>query len=118
MGRARPAASAERAGKNVAQVEWVGGANSRIAGPTVDNFFSTRGVLAAPLNTTEQNGAAAFGISYQVARFLDLPDVTASRSGPCEVTPRRMTWETLGTKHASALGAKLRHLGCRASFGR
>ena len=44
------AAAAERAGKKVAQVEWVGGANSGIAGPTVDftNFFSTRGVLAAP----------------------------------------------------------------------
>ncbi len=65
------AAAAERAGKHVAQIEWVGGANALIAGPTVDfaNFFSTRGVLAAPLNTTEQAGAAAFGISYQVASF-------------------------------------------------
>jgi 2',3'-cyclic-nucleotide 2'-phosphodiesterase (5'-nucleotidase family)/predicted AlkP superfamily phosphohydrolase/phosphomutase len=65
------AAAAERAGKKVAQVEWVGGANAGIAGPTVDftNFFSTRGVLAAPLNATEQSGAAAFGISYQVASF-------------------------------------------------
>ena len=53
------AAAAERAGKKVAQIEWVGGANANsafgtaspnIAGPTVDfaNFFSTRGVLAAP----------------------------------------------------------------------
>jgi 2',3'-cyclic-nucleotide 2'-phosphodiesterase (5'-nucleotidase family) len=65
------AASAERAGKKVAQVDWVGGANSGITGPTVDfvNFFSTRGVLAAPVNATEQSGAAAFGISYQVATF-------------------------------------------------
>jgi len=65
------AAAAERAGKKVAQIEWVGGAQSGIAGPTVDfaNFFSTRGVLAAPLNTTEQAGAASFGISYQVAAF-------------------------------------------------
>src|SRR5678816_4218319 len=46
------AAAAERAGKKVAQINWVGGAASGIAGPTVDfvNFFSTRGVLAAPLN--------------------------------------------------------------------
>src|SRR6266498_4090232 len=67
------AASAERAGKTVAQIDWVGGANSGIVGPTVDfvNFFSTRGVLAAPLNATEQAGAAAFGISYQVAAFTD-----------------------------------------------
>ena len=65
------AAAAERAGKKVAQIEWVGGANSGIAGPTVDftNFYSTRGVLAAPVNATEQSGAAAFGISYQVASF-------------------------------------------------
>ncbi len=63
--------AAERAGKKVAQIEWVGGANAFIAGPTVDfaSFFSTRGVLAAPLNATEQAGAAAFGISYQVASF-------------------------------------------------
>ena len=65
------AAAAERAGKKVAQIEWVGGAQAGIAGPTVDftNFFSTRGVLAAPLNAAEQAGAAAFGISYQVAGF-------------------------------------------------
>jgi 2',3'-cyclic-nucleotide 2'-phosphodiesterase (5'-nucleotidase family) len=65
------AAAAERAGKKVAQIDWVGGANAGIAGPTVDfaNFFSTRGVLAAPLNPTEQAGAAAFGISYQLATF-------------------------------------------------
>jgi 2',3'-cyclic-nucleotide 2'-phosphodiesterase (5'-nucleotidase family)/predicted AlkP superfamily phosphohydrolase/phosphomutase len=63
------AAAAERAGKKVAQVEWVGGAQAGIAGPTVDfaSFFSTRGVLATPVNPTEQAGAAAFGISYQVA---------------------------------------------------
>jgi 2',3'-cyclic-nucleotide 2'-phosphodiesterase (5'-nucleotidase family)/predicted AlkP superfamily phosphohydrolase/phosphomutase len=65
------ASAAERAGKKVAQIDWVGGAQANIAGPTVDftNFFSTRGVLAAPLNATEQAGAAAFGISYQVASF-------------------------------------------------
>jgi 2',3'-cyclic-nucleotide 2'-phosphodiesterase (5'-nucleotidase family)/predicted AlkP superfamily phosphohydrolase/phosphomutase len=65
------AAAAERAGKKVAQIDWVGGLQSNIAGPTVDftNFYSTRGVLAAPLNAGEQAGAAAFGISYQVALF-------------------------------------------------
>src|SRR5215212_11060818 len=63
------AASAERAGTRVAQVDWVGGVASNIAGPTVDftNFFSTRGVLTRPLIPEEQAGAAAFGLSYQVA---------------------------------------------------
>jgi 2',3'-cyclic-nucleotide 2'-phosphodiesterase (5'-nucleotidase family) len=65
------AAAAERAGLQVAQIEWVGGINAGIAGPTVDfaNFFSSRGVLAAPLNPAEQAGAAAFGLSYEVATF-------------------------------------------------
>jgi 2',3'-cyclic-nucleotide 2'-phosphodiesterase (5'-nucleotidase family)/predicted AlkP superfamily phosphohydrolase/phosphomutase len=65
------AASAERAGKRVAQVEWAGGANAGIAGPTVDfvNFFSTRGVLTTPAVPAEQSGAAGFGLSYQVASF-------------------------------------------------
>ncbi|MDO8484995.1 MAG: alkaline phosphatase family protein, partial [Candidatus Limnocylindrales bacterium] len=65
------ASAAERAGKKVAQIDWVGGRAANITGPTVDftNFFSTRGVLAAPLNTDEQEGAAAFGISYQTATF-------------------------------------------------
>src|SRR5262249_51863766 len=63
--------AAERAGKKVAQIEWVGGRNAGIAGPTVDfaTFFSTRGVLAFPTVTSEQNGAAFFGISYQAAAF-------------------------------------------------
>jgi len=63
------AAAAERAGKKVAQVDWVGGAQAGIAGPTVDftNFFSTRGVLTTPAVPDEQAGAATFGLSYQVA---------------------------------------------------
>jgi 2',3'-cyclic-nucleotide 2'-phosphodiesterase (5'-nucleotidase family)/predicted AlkP superfamily phosphohydrolase/phosphomutase len=63
------AASAERNGLKVAQIDWVGGANAGISGPTVDfvNFFSTRGVLASPENATEKAGAAAFGVFYGVA---------------------------------------------------
>ncbi len=65
--RQPPSAPARRWRK----IDWVGGAKRGISGPTVDfaNFFSTRGVLAAPLNATEQAGAAAFGISYQAAAF-------------------------------------------------
>src|SRR5207247_8277385 len=50
--------AAERAGKKVAQIEWVGGRNAGIAGPTVDfaNFFFTRGVLTYPVVTSEQHG--------------------------------------------------------------
>ena len=61
--------AAERAGKKVAQIDWVGGAAAGINGPTVDftNFFSNRGVLVGAANATEQAGSAFFGVTYQVA---------------------------------------------------
>jgi 2',3'-cyclic-nucleotide 2'-phosphodiesterase (5'-nucleotidase family) len=85
------AAAAERAGKKVAQIDWVGGAQAGIAGPTVDfvNFFSTRGVLAAPLNATEQAGAAAFGISYQVAAFAPAAGWTNVSAGDPAAPPQQ-----------------------------
>ncbi len=63
------AAAAERDGKKVAQVHWVGGLNAKIAGPTVEfgHYFSNRGVLATPFDSSEEAGAAAFGVSYQNA---------------------------------------------------
>ena len=85
------AAAAERAGKKVAQVDWVGGANAGIQGPTVDftNFFSTRGVLAAPLDATEQAGAAAFAISYQVAGFAPASGWTNVPAGDPAASPKQ-----------------------------
>ena len=88
------AEAAERAQKKVAQIDWVGGiqsSNRGFAGPTVDfaTFFSTRGVLAAPVNAGEQAGAAAFGISYQVAAFapaLGWTNVPPSTLPPMETT--------------------------------
>src|SRR5262245_43564269 len=96
------AAAAERAGKKVAQVEWVGGVNANIAGPTVDfaNFFSTRGVLAAPLNATEQAGAAAFGISYQVAAFSAASGWTNVPAGD-PAAPPQQTSLLVGTTFAA-----------------
>ncbi|HSB02010.1 MAG TPA: alkaline phosphatase family protein [Anaerolineales bacterium] len=96
------AAAAERAGKKVAQINWVGGANSGIVGPTVDfvNFFSTRGVLAAPLNATEQAGAAAFGISYQVAAFAPAGGWTNVPAGD-PVAPAQQTALTVATSFSS-----------------
>src|SRR3954466_10361045 len=56
------APSAELAGKKVAQVEWTGGLNANINGPTVDyaTFYSGRGVLEAPANPARQASAAGF----------------------------------------------------------
>jgi 2',3'-cyclic-nucleotide 2'-phosphodiesterase (5'-nucleotidase family) len=92
--------AAERAGKKVAQIEWVGGRNAAINGPTVDftNFFSTRGVLASPLNATEQAGAAAFGISYQVA---GLADASGWTNVPASTLPAKETLLTVATTFAA-----------------
>ena len=87
------AAAAERAGKKVAQIDWVGGVQSAIAGPTVDftNFFSTRGVLASPLNASEQTGAATFNISYQVAAFAPAAGWSGVPAGDDNVAPPQQT---------------------------
>jgi 2',3'-cyclic-nucleotide 2'-phosphodiesterase (5'-nucleotidase family) len=92
--------AAERAGKRVAQVDWVGGRAANISGPTVDfaNFFSTRGVLAAPQNSTEQAGATAFGISYQVASFADASGWT---NVPASTLPAKETTLTIATTFAA-----------------
>jgi 2',3'-cyclic-nucleotide 2'-phosphodiesterase (5'-nucleotidase family)/predicted AlkP superfamily phosphohydrolase/phosphomutase len=65
------ASSAELAGKKVAQLEWTGGLNANINGPTVDyaTFYSQRGVLEYPADPAKQTSAASFGLSYQVAAF-------------------------------------------------
>src|SRR6266496_945748 len=83
--------AAERAGKKVAQVEWVGGRNAGIAGPTVDfaNFFSNRGVLTAPADPDEQAGAAAFGLSYQVAGFTAASGWTNVPGGDPAAPPKQ-----------------------------
>src|SRR5215212_7373290 len=96
------ASAAERAGKKVAQIDWVGGAQAAINGPTVDfvNFFSTRGVLAAPLNTTEQAGAAAFAISYQVAGFAPAAGWTNAPTGD-PAAPAQQSLLTVGTTFAA-----------------
>ena len=62
--------AAERAGKKVASIEWVGSRTHNLAGPVIDfrNFFP-RGVLTFPSVPSELAGAAAFGVSYQVAAF-------------------------------------------------
>ncbi|HEY7009976.1 MAG TPA: alkaline phosphatase family protein [Jatrophihabitantaceae bacterium] len=67
------ASAAELAGKKVAQIEWTGGLNANINGPTVDysTFYSQRGVLETPADPTKQASAASFGLSYQIASITD-----------------------------------------------
>src|SRR5580765_7859053 len=89
------ASAAERAGKKVAQIDWVGGAAANIQGPTVDftNFFSNRGVLVGAVNVVEQAGSAFFGVTYQVSA----PPVAASGwtgapTGDPTAPPKETTW--------------------------
>src|SRR5215217_9202487 len=95
--------AAERAGKKVAQIDWVGGAAANSQGPTVDftNFFSNRGVLVGQADATEQAGSAFFGVTYQVST----PPVPASGwsnvpAGDPAAPPMETTW-TIPTTFAA-----------------
>ncbi len=62
------AQSAERGGLKVAQVEWAGGRNATISGPTIDfqSFFSGRGVAT---NFTGAAGQTLFDDAAFIASF-------------------------------------------------
>jgi 2',3'-cyclic-nucleotide 2'-phosphodiesterase (5'-nucleotidase family)/predicted AlkP superfamily pyrophosphatase or phosphodiesterase len=76
------AQSAERGGLKVAQVEWAGGRNASIAGPTIDfrTFLSGRGVAT---NFTGQAGDALFDDVPFISAFglqFDHPDGYAGQA--------------------------------------
>ncbi len=95
--------AAERAGKKVASVEWVGSRTHGLAGPVIDfrNFFSGRGVLTFPVVPTEQAGAAAFGVSYQVAAFAPAAGWTSTPTGDDAVSPPQQAVLTVATTFAA-----------------
>jgi len=59
--------AAERAGKTVVSMEWVGARTHGLQGPVVDfrSFFSNRGILLNYDLPNQPAGANAFGVSYQ-----------------------------------------------------
>ena len=67
--------AAERAGKKVASIDWVGGAAAGIAGPVVDftNFFSNRGVLVGQNNVRSTTARTFFGVDYEIATISRTP---------------------------------------------
>ncbi len=91
--------AAERGGKKVAQIDWVGGASANIAGPTVDfaNFFSNRGVLVGAADPTEQAGSAFFGVTYQVATVAAASGWTTVPAGDPAAPARETTWTIAST---------------------
>src|SRR5262249_10365132 len=87
-------AAAERAGKKVASIDWVGGIPSALNGPTVDfaTFYNNRGVLVGQANPVEQAGAAAFGTLYNVATVANASGWTNVPAGDPAATPKETTW--------------------------
>ena len=79
------AQSAERSGLKVAQVEWAGGRNATIDGPTIDfqSFFSGRGVAT---NFIGKAGDALFDNAANIAAFglqFDHPAGYAGQAAVC-----------------------------------
>src|SRR3954465_13677884 len=88
------ASAAERAGKKVAQIDWVGGIQAPIQGPTVDftNFFSNRGVLVGQADATERAGSNFFGVDYEVATTAPATGWSGVPLGDPAATPQETTW--------------------------
>ena len=86
--------AAERAGKKVAQIDWVGGIPANIAGPTVDfaNFFTFRGVRVGLSDPVEVAGAAAFGTNYEAGAPVAATGWTGVPTGDPAATPKEATW--------------------------
>jgi 2',3'-cyclic-nucleotide 2'-phosphodiesterase (5'-nucleotidase family) len=93
----------ERAGKKVASIEWVGSRTHNLQGPVIDfrNFFSSRGVLTFPLVASEQAGAAAFGVQYQIAGFAPASGWTNTPSGDNAVSPPQQAVLSVPTTFAA-----------------
>ena len=86
--------AAERAGKKVAPIDWVGGASAGINGPTVDfaTFYNNRGVLVGAADPVEQAGAAAFGTIYNVGAVATASGWTGVPTGDPAATPKETLW--------------------------
>lgn len=87
------ASAAEQAGRSVAQVEWTGGLNANINGPTVDydTTYSRRGVLAYPNDPDQAASAASFGLAYSVASFTPASGWTGVPAGDPAAPPQQAT---------------------------
>ncbi len=97
------ARSAELAGKQVAQIEWTGGLNGDIDGPTVDydTTYSQRGVAELPADPAKQASAAGFGLAYETPTFTAATGWRDVPAGNPAVQPRQATLLVRSTKPAS-----------------
>jgi hypothetical protein len=102
------AQSAERGGKKVIQLEWAGGANSTIAGPTLDyrTFHSGRGVATNYIAPTDDpTFTASFGLQF------DHPAGFAGQAPNAGAAPAPATgWINVPTSFSPAQEMRLRVL--------
>ncbi len=107
------AQSAERDGLKVAQVEWAGGRNASIQGPTIDfqSFFSGRGVAT---NFIGGPGDALFDDASFISSFglqFDHPAGYAGQAPYAAAAPAPATgWTDVPTSHSPAMEMRLRVL--------
>jgi 2',3'-cyclic-nucleotide 2'-phosphodiesterase (5'-nucleotidase family)/predicted AlkP superfamily phosphohydrolase/phosphomutase len=94
--------AAERAGKSVAAVEWVGARSidPPLQGPVVDfrTFFSRRGIVLNYDLPGQPAGADAFGVDYQ---RVDLEPAAGWTNVPASHSPARQQQFTLTTTFAA-----------------
>ncbi|HEY1118577.1 MAG TPA: 5'-nucleotidase C-terminal domain-containing protein [Acidimicrobiales bacterium] len=107
------AQAAERGGLRVAQVEWAGGRNASIQGPTIDfrTFLSGRGVAT---NFIGQPDEPIFDDAAFIASFglqFDHPDGYAGQPAFPEAAPAPATgWVDVPASHSPAQEMRLRVL--------
>jgi 2',3'-cyclic-nucleotide 2'-phosphodiesterase (5'-nucleotidase family) len=102
------AQSAERGGKKVAQIEWAGGRNALINGPTVDfrAFFSGRGVVTNYISPSDlANFVTAFGLQFDhPAGFANQPPFAAAAPAPA------VDWTNVPASYSPAMEVRMRVL--------
>jgi 2',3'-cyclic-nucleotide 2'-phosphodiesterase (5'-nucleotidase family) len=102
------AQSAERGGKKVAQIEWAGGRNGTINGPTIDfrGFFSGRGVATnyiSPLDSASFTAAFSLQFDHPVG-FAGQPPFPGA--APTDASG----WTNVPTSYSPAKEMRLRVL--------
>ena len=99
--------AAERAGKKVAQIDWVGGIPANINGPTVDfaTFYSNRGIRVGVSKPVEVAGASAFGTVYQAGLAAAASGWSNVPTGDPASPPMELTWAIPSTATSSGCTA-------------
>jgi 2',3'-cyclic-nucleotide 2'-phosphodiesterase (5'-nucleotidase family) len=92
--------AAERAGRSVVSVEWVGSRTHNLQGPVVDfrSFFSNRGILLNYDLVGQPAGAQAFGVQYQ---RVDLDPAAGWTNVPASFSPAMQESIDLGASAAN-----------------